>query len=79
MYEKMFALQLKKYNQSCLKIFDFEETAVIYSKEFAMITSDQLFKNLIVLFSYSLDFIFFCPTEIAVFNEAHKSFANTVT
>jgi peroxiredoxin (alkyl hydroperoxide reductase subunit C) len=32
-----------------------------------------------VFFSYSLDFTFLCGTEIAVFDEAHKSFDNTVT
>jgi alkyl hydroperoxide reductase subunit AhpC len=61
------------------KIFDFEGTAVLPSKEFTKITSDQLLGKWIVLFSYPLDFTFVCPTEIIAFSEAYKSFTDIGT
>jgi alkyl hydroperoxide reductase subunit AhpC len=60
MYEKMFSLLLQNPIKVGEKIFKFEETDVLYSKEFVRITSDQLLEKLIILFAYSLDFTFLC-------------------
>jgi peroxiredoxin (alkyl hydroperoxide reductase subunit C) len=69
-------LLLKSPIKVSKKIFDFDETAVLSSKEFARITSDKFLEKWIVLFFYPLDFIFVCPTEIISFNEAYKNFTN---